>query len=131
MNTDTPLALLTSLFTSLDGEELYLCPADNPAASYAVCTLSDAAQFIEAEKSRGVFVSTGTFAPGTGRKQEHLLSIPVVVLDGDFKDALAHGGMADAEQRVRTCSDDTLAKLRTLHRRKLSEILTQAGIAHP
>jgi hypothetical protein len=131
MNTDTPLDFLTSLFTSLDGEEVYLAYADDPELCYAMGSLSHAARFIEEQKARGVFLSTGTFMPGTARQKEHLLCVPVLLLDADIKDCLEHEGIADAEAKVRFCSATALAKLRATHLRVIADTLTRAGIAYP
>jgi hypothetical protein len=132
MTTDTtPLDLLTAIFTSLQDEEVYLVPADNPELKYATASLTEAARFIEEEKSRGVYISTGTFTPGTARQQKHLLCVPVIVLDADLKDALEHGGMADAEAKVRTCNATVLAKLRKTHVRLITDTLARVGIETP
>jgi hypothetical protein len=131
MNTHTSLDFLQSLFTSLDGEEVYLASADAPELCYAMGNLHEAAQFIDEQKARGVFLSSGTFTPGTARQKEHLLCVPVLLLDADIKDCLEHEGIADAEARVRSCSATALAKLRAKHLRVITDTLTRAGIAYP
>src|SRR5262249_21733771 len=102
MNVDTPLEFLASLFTSLSDEEVYLAPADAPELSYGSSSLEEAARFIEETRERGVYVSTGTFAPHTARKREHLLCVPVILLDADLTDCLEYEGVEDAAHKVRT-----------------------------
>lgn len=131
MNTNSSLGFLTSLFTSLDGEELYLAPADDPELCYPTGNLTDAARYIDEQKARGVFLSTGTFLPGTARLIEHLLCVPLLLLDTDLKDCLKHEGIGDAEHKVRTCNATVLAKLRTIHLRKIQDVLARAGIEIP
>jgi DNA repair protein RadA/Sms len=130
MNTNSPLDFLTSLFTSLDGEEVYLAPADDPELCYPTGNLNHAARYIDEQKARGVFLSTGTFMPGTARQKEHLLCVLVVLLDADLKDCLAHEGWADAEAKtkVQTCTATQLTKLRATHVRVILDTLRRVGI---
>src|SRR5262249_18696455 len=122
---------LYNLHGSLDpGEEIYLAPADNPEACIAVNDLARATAIATEWQSRGVFISTGTFQAGTARKRQHLLSIPALVLDADFKSRLMAQGMSDAEaeQKIRTCPPAILEKLCASHRQLILSTLAQLGI---
>lgn len=116
--------------SDLAGEEVYLAPADQPALAYATSSIEEAEQYIEEQKGRGAFVSTGTFQPGTARQQEHLLSVPVVVLDADLTACLAHEGVADAETRMRTCTAKALTRLRETHLRLIRGTLARVGVGN-
>jgi|GEM_PF-5790866 len=131
MNANNALDVLTSLFTSLAGEEIYLAFADSAETSYAIPSLDEAARFIEKHKARGVFVSTGTFQPGTARKQAYLLSVPVIALDADLTSCLTAEGVDpdEADQRVSTCDEKTLKRLCEKHISLILSELARIGLA--
>src|SRR5262249_48410151 len=94
---------------SLAAQEIvFLAAADNPDACYSIDSLPDAVRAATELADRGVFVSTGVFSTGQPRRREHLVSVPVLLLDADLRDMFIAEGRTreEAEQIVTTCAAD-------------------------
>lgn len=122
---------LRFLHGSLDaGEEIYLAPADNPEGCFALDSLENAVALAREWQDRGCFISTGTFVAGKARSREHLLSVPVLMLDADLKLVLVAEGVDEdtAAAKIYSCSPAVLAKLCAKHRQLIIDTLERVGL---